>query len=325
MTKPGRLLIIDDEEDILLSLKMFLSQHFGQVDTENNPNLIPRRLRNADYDLILLDMNFKKGDTSGQEGMKWLKKILELEPDAHVIMITAYADVKTAVRAVKAGAIDFVEKPWRNEKMLTTLLAAFRLSQSRRTIEKLEETQRKINEDAHQEFGVVIGESEGMQQIFQLIKKVAKTDANVLILGENGTGKELVARAIHRESARAEGSFIKVDLGAIPDTLFESELFGHKKGAFTDAKEDRMGRFEMATGGTLFLDEIGNLNMPLQAKLLSVLQNRALTRLGANELIPVDFRLIAALFAALLSSAATLFFRASWATLKFFAWSAICS
>jgi len=294
MTKPGRLLIIDDEEDILLSLKMFLSQHFGQVDTENNPNLIPRRLRNADYDLILLDMNFKKGDTSGQEGMKWLKKILELEPDAHVIMITAYADVKTAVRAVKAGAIDFVEKPWRNEKMLTTLLAAFRLSQSRRTIEKLEETQRKINEDAHQEFGVVIGESEGMQQIFQLIKKVAKTDANVLILGENGTGKELVARAIHRESARAEGSFIKVDLGAIPDTLFESELFGHKKGAFTDAKEDRMGRFEMATGGTLFLDEIGNLNMPLQAKLLSVLQNRALTRLGANELIPVDFRLICA-------------------------------
>lgn len=294
MTKPGNILIIDDEEDILLSLKLFLRQHFEQVDTENNPNLIPRRLRNNKYDLILLDMNFRKGDTSGQDGIRWLKKILELDPDAHVILITAYADVKTAVEAVKAGAIDFVEKPWRNEKMLTTLLSAYQLSQSRKTIDRLEQSQKKIDEDHQQEFGTIIGESPAIQHIFQLIDKVAKTDANVLILGENGTGKEMVARAIHRASTRKEASFVKVDLGAIPATLFESELFGHKKGAFTDAREDRMGRFEIATEGTLFLDEIGNLDLPLQAKLLSVLQNRTLTRLGANELIAIDIRLICA-------------------------------
>ena len=294
MTKPGNILIIDDEEDILLSLKLFLSQHFGKVDTENNPNLIPRRLRNSSYDLILLDMNFRKGDTSGNEGMRWLEKVLELDPDAHVIMITAYADVKTAVKAVKAGAVDFVEKPWRNEKMLTTILSALRLSQSRKAIDHLEQKQKKINEDSNQEFETVIGESTSMQQIFHLIDKVAKTDANILILGENGTGKEMIARAIHKQSPRKEATFAKVDLGAIPDTLFESELFGHKKGAFTDAREDRMGRFEVATEGTLFLDEIGNLHMPLQAKLLSVLQNRTLMRLGANELIPINIRLICA-------------------------------
>ncbi len=294
MTLPGRLLIVDDEEDILLSMKMFLTQHFGQVDTENNPNLIPRRLRNTKYDLILLDMNFRKGDTSGNDGMRWLKKTLELDSDAHVIMITAYADVKTAVHAVKAGAVDFIEKPWRNEKLLTTLMSAFRLSQSRKTIDKLEQKQKKIDEDGHLEFGTMIGESAGIKQIFQMMDKVAKTDANVLILGENGTGKELVARSIHRQSGRSDSSFVKVDLGAIPETLFESELFGHKKGAFTDAKEDRMGRFEMASGGTLFLDEIGNLTMPLQAKLLSVLQNRNLTRLGSNNLVPIDIRLICA-------------------------------
>ncbi len=294
MTKTGNILIIDDEEDILLSLKLFLSQHFEKVDTENNPNLIPRKLRNAKYDLILLDMNFRKGDTSGRDGIKWLKKILELDPDAHVILITAYADVKTAVEAVKAGAIDFVEKPWRNEKMLTTLLSAFKLSQSQKTIDRLEQKQKKIDEDRDQEFGTIIGESPAMQHIFELIDKVARTDANVLILGENGTGKEMVARAIHRQSKRQEASFVKVDLGAIPETLFESELFGHKKGAFTDAREDRMGRFEMASDGTLFLDEIGNLHLPLQAKLLSVLQNRTLTRLGANELITINIRLICA-------------------------------
>jgi two-component system response regulator HydG len=294
MSKTGRILIIDDEEDILLSLKLFLNQHFEKVDTENNPNLIPRRLRHAQYDLILLDMNFRKGDTSGQEGIKWLKKILELDPNAHVILITAYADVKTAVAAVKAGAVDFVEKPWRNEKMLATLLSAYQLSQSRKTIDRLEQKQKKIDEDSNQEFGTIIGESPAMQHIFDLIGKVAKTDANVLILGENGTGKEMVARAIHRESNRKEASFVKVDLGAVPDTLFESELFGHKKGAFTDAREDRMGRFEMASEGTLFLDEIGNLQLPLQAKLLSVLQNRTLSRLGANESIPIDIRLICA-------------------------------
>lgn len=287
-------MIVDDEEDILVSMKLFLSQHFKNVTTENNPYQIPRLLRQQKYDLILLDMNFRRGDTSGKEGMQWLRKILELEPAANVIMITAYADVKTAVEAVKAGAVDFIEKPWRNEKLLTTLMSAFKLSKSKKEVKQLKEQQKVLSSDLEQQFGKIIGESEPMQEIFSIIEKVAKTDANVLILGENGTGKELVARAIHRQSNRADKVFISVDLGAIPDTLFESELFGHVKGAFTDAREDRTGRFELANDGTLFLDEIGNLSLPLQAKLLSVLQSRTIRRIGSNETTPVDIRLIGA-------------------------------
>jgi DNA-binding NtrC family response regulator len=209
-------------------------------------------------------------------------------------MITAYADVKMAVEAVKVGAIDFLEKPWRNERLLTTIRAALQLSQSRREVKKLAEKQEVLVGDLEQPFGEIIGQSPSMQQVFKLIKKVAKTDANVLILGENGTGKELVARAIHRQSPRSENVFITVDLGAISENLFESELFGHKKGAFTDAKADRAGRFEVASGGSLFLDEIGNLSLPLQAKLLSALQTRHIQRVGSNELINVDIRLVCA-------------------------------
>lgn len=294
MKQNGKILIVDDEEDILLSLSFFLSQHFSEVKTESNPFHIPRLLRNDKYDLVLLDMNFKKGDTSGRDGMKWLRKVLELQPTANVIMITAYADVETAVDAVKAGAVDFIEKPWRNEKLLTTILSAFKLSQSKQQVKQLEQRQQVLSSDMDQHFGEIIGQSEAMQQVYNLISKVAKTDANVLILGENGTGKELIARAIHRESQRAKEVFISVDLGAVPETLFESELFGHKKGAFTDAHEDRVGRFEVAAGGSLFLDEIGNLSLPLQAKLLTVLQNRQIRRIGANDPIPVDIRLICA-------------------------------
>ena len=294
MKQKGNILIVDDEEDILLSLQLFLSQHFELVHTESNPFQLPRLLRNERYDLILLDMNFKKGETSGQDGLLWLKKIMKLHPLASVIMITAYADVKTAVHAVKAGAIDFIEKPWRNEKLLTTILSAFQLSQSRKELKQLEQKEKLLSSDLEQQFGEIIGDSPAMQQVFSIIDKVAVTDANVLILGENGTGKELVARAIHRQSERAKNSFINVDLGAIPETLFESELFGHKKGAFTDAREDRTGRFEIASGGTLFLDEIGNLSLPLQAKLLTALQNRKIRRIGANEFIPVDIRLVCA-------------------------------
>ena len=242
----------------------------------------------------MLDMNFKKGDTSGRDGMMWLKKVVELDPSASVIMITAYADVKTAVEAVKAGAIDFIEKPWRNEKLLTTILSALNLSRSRRQVKKLEQTQQVLSSNIDQQFGEIIGKSASMKQVFTLINKVAKTDANVLILGENGTGKELVARAIHRQSERSREVFITVDLGAISETLFESELFGHKKGAFTDAREDRSGRFELASGGTLFLDEIGNLSQPLQAKLLTALQSRYIRRIGSNDPIPIDIRLICA-------------------------------
>ncbi|MCB9294730.1 MAG: sigma-54-dependent Fis family transcriptional regulator [Lewinellaceae bacterium] len=292
--QPASILIVDDEEDILLSLQFFLSQHFEEVKTEPNPFQLPRLLRNNQFDLIILDMNFKKGDTSGKDGMMWLNKVLELDPAANVIMITAYADVKTAVEAVKAGAIDFIEKPWRNEKLLTTILSALKLSRSRRQVKKLEQKQQALSSNIDQQFGEIIGSSAAMKQVFTLISKVAKTDANVLILGENGTGKELVARAIHRQSPRSREVFITVDLGAIPDSLFESELFGHKKGAFTDARDDRSGRFELASGGTLFLDEIGNLSQPLQAKLLSALQSRQIRRIGSNDPIPIDIRLICA-------------------------------
>lgn len=288
------ILIVDDEEDILLSLQFFLSQHFEEVKTEPNPYQLPRLLRNQQFDLIILDMNFKKGDTSGKDGMMWLNKVLELDPAANVIMITAYADVKTAVEAVKAGALDFIEKPWRNEKLLTTILSAIKLSQSRRQVQKLEQQQQALSSKIDQQFGEIIGRSPAMQQVFTLVDKVARTDANVLILGENGTGKELVARAIHRQSPRSREVFITVDLGAIPESLFESELFGHKKGAFTDAREDRSGRFELASGGTLFLDEIGNLSQPLQAKLLTALQSRQVRRIGSNDPIPIDIRLICA-------------------------------
>ncbi|MCB0606871.1 MAG: sigma-54-dependent Fis family transcriptional regulator [Lewinellaceae bacterium] len=294
MRENAKILIVDDEEDILLSLQLLLSRHFSSVQVESNPFQLPRLLRNENYDLILLDMNFKKGDTSGQDGITWLKKVVELAPNTSIIMITAYADVKTAVEAIRAGAADFIEKPWRNEKLLATIHAALRLTQTRQEVRQLEERQQALNSVLDQPFGEIIGHSGPMQQVFQLIEKVAKTEANVLILGENGTGKELVARAIHRQSNRAKSAFIGVDLGAIPDTLFESELFGHKKGAFTDAHEDRPGRFEIASGGTLFLDEIGNLSLPLQAKLLTALQNRELRRVGSNQPIPIDIRLICA-------------------------------
>ncbi len=290
----AKILIVDDEEDILLSLQFFLSQHFEEIRTESNPYQLPRILRNSQFDLVILDMNFKKGDTSGQDGMMWLKKVLELDPTASVIMITAYADVKTAVEAVKAGAIDFIEKPWRNEKLLTTILSALELSRSRRQVQKLEQKQQALSSNIDQQFGEIIGGSAAMKQVFTLIDKVAKTDANVLILGVNGTGKELVARAIHRQSARSREVFITVDLGAIPESLFESELFGHKKGAFTDAREDRSGRVELASGGNLLVDEIGNLSQPLEAKLLAVLQSRNIRRIGSNDPIPIDIRLICA-------------------------------
>ncbi|MEL6926437.1 MAG: sigma-54 dependent transcriptional regulator, partial [Bacteroidota bacterium] len=291
MEKEGRILVVDDEEDILLTLRIFLRQHFASVTTEHNPNLIPRLLRKNEYDVILLDMNFRKGDTSGKAGLAWLEKILELKPSANVILITAYADVKNAVEAVKIGATDFVVKPWRNERLLATIMSAYKLSQSKQTVEKLKSRQKALSEDSKVE---IIGKSSAMQRVFSAIDKVAKTDANVLILGENGTGKEMIARALHQKSQRANDVFVNVDLGAVSETLFESELFGHKKGSFTGAYEDRMGRFEAATNGSLFLDEIGNLSLPLQAKLLTVLQNRQILRVGDNTPIPVNIRLICA-------------------------------
>ena len=292
--KQGKILIVDDNEDLLKAAKMFLKRHMAQVDIEKNPEAIPALMSNDNYDVILLDMNFTKDVSSGSEGYFWLEKILQIDPSAVVVLITAYGDVQMAVRAIKAGATDFVLKPWENEKLLATLFSAMRLRESRDEVHTLRIKNQEFNQVQNEKYSDIIGTSPTMQKIFQTIDRVAHTDANVLILGENGTGKEQIARAIHRNSARKNESFVSVDLGSITETLFESELFGHKKGAFTDAKEDRPGRFEMANGGTLFLDEIGNLSMPLQAKLLTVLQNRRVSRVGSNKETPVDIRLICA-------------------------------
>jgi DNA-binding NtrC family response regulator len=292
--KSGKILIVDDNEDLLKAAKMHLKRHFSQVDVEKNPEAIPALMNNDDYDVILLDMNFTKDVSSGSEGYYWLERILQADPSAVVVLITAYGDIQMAVKAIKAGATDFVVKPWENEKLLATLYSAMRLRESRDVIENLKIKNHEINQALNDRYSEIIGQSSAMQKIFQTIDRVAKTDANVLILGENGTGKELIARAIHRNSSRKNENFASVDLGSITETLFESELFGHKKGSFTDAKEDRAGRFEMANHGTLFLDEIGNLSMPLQAKLLTVLQNRKVSRVGSNKDTPIDIRLICA-------------------------------
>jgi DNA-binding NtrC family response regulator len=292
--KLGKILIVDDNEDLLKAAKMYLKRHFTQVDIEKNPESIPALMDNEDYDVILLDMNFTKDVSSGSEGYYWLEKILQLDPSSVVVLITAYGDVQMAVKAIKAGATDFVLKPWENEKLLATLFSSMRLRESRDQVETLKIKNHEINEAINEKYSEIIGQGQAMQRIFQTIDRVAHTDANVLILGENGTGKELIARAIHRNSVRQHESFVGVDLGSITETLFESELFGHKKGSFTDAKEDRAGRFELANGGTLFLDEIGNLSMPLQAKLLTVLQNRRVSRVGANKETQIDIRLICA-------------------------------
>lgn len=292
--KTGKILIIDDDEDILQAARLFLKQHATIVHTESTPNSIPVLLKNETYDVIFLDMNFAKGATSGQEGFFWLDKILEIDPSAVVVLITAFGDVGMAVRAIKEGATDFVLKPWQNEQFLATFTSAMHLRQSRLEANNLRTRQKQLSADLDQPFHDFIGKSRAIQDVFASIKKVAQTDANVLILGENGTGKELVARALHRQSPRTEEVFISVDMGALSETLFESELFGHVKGAFTDAKDNRAGRFEVASGGTLFLDEIGNLPLTLQAKLLGVIETRAVTRLGSNKSIPVDVRLICA-------------------------------
>jgi DNA-binding NtrC family response regulator len=239
-------------------------------------------------------MNFTQDAISGKEGFQWLNKILEIDPQAVVLFITAYGDVEKSVQAIKAGATDFIIKPWQNEKLLATISSAIKLRKSRREASELREKQKEFNTIIDQPFADFIGISPGMQRVFNTIQKVAATDANVLILGENGTGKELVARALHRHSLRREEVFISVDLGALSETLFESELFGHVKGAFTDAKADRPGRFELASGGTIFLDEIGNLSLPMQAKLLTVLERREVTRVGANKPRSINIRLISA-------------------------------
>jgi len=295
MTKiKARILIVDDDADILLAAKMYLRQYFQMIHTEKDPKNIPDLLRNETYDVILLDMNFSREATSGKEGFYWLNQILEIDPAAIVIFITGYGDIELAVQGIKEGATNFILKPWENQKLLGTIEAALKIRISKLELESLRSTNKLLVEDRDHVFSNIIGKSQAMQKVLKTVEKVAKTDANVLILGENGTGKEVIARAIHRASHRSYQMFINVDLGAITESLFESELFGYKKGAFTDAREDRPGRFEVANKGTIFLDEIGNLLPSLQSKLLSVLQSRKVVRLGSSKEIPIDVRLICA-------------------------------
>jgi two-component system response regulator HydG len=288
------ILIIDDDKDILFSAKMLLKDYYKKINTISEPAGIAYHLNNQQYDLILLDMNYSGSETSGKEGLKWLKEIIKIDPTAIVIMMTAFGTLDIAVKAIKEGATDFVVKPWQNQKLLATLSSAYQLKRSKQETEKLKHTQRILNEDADKKFGEFVGRSDKMKELYSVIEKTAATDANILILGENGTGKELVARSIHNLSLRSDRSIISVDLGSIPENLFESELFGHVKGAFTDAREDRPGRFEIASNSTLFLDEIGNIPLTLQSKLLSAIQNRLVTKLGSNKQVEVDIRLICA-------------------------------
>jgi two-component system response regulator HydG len=292
--KTGKILVVDDNEDILSAARLLLKQHVALVHTEKNPERIPILLKGENYDVILLDMNFAKGATSGSEGFEWLGRILASDPLAVVILITAYGDVGMAVRAIKEGATDFILKPWQNEKLLATLSAALSLRASRDEASSLRQRQDRLSADLDRPFRDFLGTSDAMKEVFATIEKVARTEANILILGANGTGKELAAREIHRQSHRHREIFVGVDMSAVPETLFESELFGHVKGAFTDAREDRAGRFEVASGGTLFLDEIANLSLPLQAKLLTVLENRQIFRVGSSRPIPIDVRLVCA-------------------------------
>jgi len=285
--KNASILIVDDDPDVLTAVRLLLKTEAKEVVTEKNPENLRWHLSKDSFDVILLDMNFTSSINTGNEGIFWLKEIQKLRSDAAIIMITAYGDIDLAVRSLKEGAADFIVKPWHNEKLISTIRETLKRKNTKTSITPFSATGTIIGKE-------LLGESEAMLQIFYKIEKIAPTDANILILGENGTGKDIIAKAVHQHSLRRDNPFIKVDVGALTESLFESELFGHKKGAFTDAREDRPGRFETANKGTIFLDEIGNIPLHLQAKLLSVLQNRQVIRLGSNEPIPVDIRLICA-------------------------------
>ena len=292
MSNNGKILIIDDDRDVLHTAKVVLKPHFGKVLTEDNPEKLSFIVTNDKVDVILLDMNYTAGMTSGKEGLYWLKRILSINPDQQVVMMTAYGDLKLAVEAMKVGAADFIVKPWENEKLIATIQAAYNHGQTKSEMADIKQKQTEVNKilSGSQQ---LIGESPAMKELMEVVNKVAATDANIMILGENGTGKEVVAKLAHQLSGRT-GPFVKVDVGALSESLFESELFGHKKGAFTDAREDRVGRFVLADQGTLFLDEIGNMSLAQQAKLLTALQSREVVPVGGNEPVKVNCRVITA-------------------------------
>jgi two-component system response regulator HydG len=291
---PFDILIVDDDTEVLLAAELVLKAHFQTVVTASDPSQIRKLLTQRAFDAILLDMNFTVGATSGREGIDWLKIAQTIAPDTKVILMTAYGGIETAVNAMREGAADFVVKPWDNAKLVATVSAVSRLARADREVASLQLRQRARNEHPAPDADHIVGDSDGLRQVLSSIAKVARTEANVLILGENGTGKELVAREIHRQSLRRDQPFVSVDLGAISESLFESELFGHRRGSFTDAREDRAGRFEVAQGGTLFLDEIGNLSLAMQAKLLGALETMTVTRVGSDRPTKIDARLICA-------------------------------
>ena len=290
----GKLLIVDDHKQVLKALIQLLETEFECITAISNPNQIISNITQKDFDVILLDMNFSAGVSIGNEGIYWLSRILKSDPLAAVVMITAYSDVDLAVRAIKEGATDFVVKPWDNNKLITSLQAAFKLRQTKIENKKLRDKQKQINKGICRQDAPLIGKSQPMDKVLKVLNKVARTDANVLVIGENGTGKELIVKEIHSNSHRADEVFISIDIGTITETLFESEMFGHIKGAFTDAKEDKTGWFETASGGTLFLDEIGNLSLTMQSKLLAAIQNRVIFKVGSKTPITFDIRLICA-------------------------------
>jgi DNA-binding NtrC family response regulator len=289
----GKILVVDDDRDVLFTARLVMKGLFEKVDTLERPGLIPEFLKSCKYDVVILDMNFSRGDTSGKEGIAWLERILHIDPGACVLATTAYGEINLAVQAMKMGASDFIVKPWNKEHLIASVQNVMHLKDLKKT-DQVTNPGTEAGVAGKCKYPEIISRSKVMAQILETIKTVAPTDANVLIMGENGTGKELAAWALHRESLRNKKTFVHVDLGSIPETLFEAELFGHTRGAFTDAKEERAGRFETASGGTLFLDEIGNLSLPLQAKLLTAVQNREVTRIGSNHPVATDVRLISA-------------------------------
>lgn len=293
MKEKGKILIVDDNKELLLALKLMLKPHFTHVIAEPNPDKIPEHLKD-NFDIVLLDMNFKAGVSTGNEGLYWLRKIREINAVISVVFITAYGDLDLAVKSIKEGAADFIQKSWDQDKILSTVISAYKLNQSKKEINQLRKQQDHLKTTLDADFVFYKAKAPIMQKVYDIVDKVAPTDANILILGENGTGKELIARDIHHRSLRKNEIFVKVDLGALHENLFESELFGHEKGAFTDAKVARPGRFEIASGGSLFLDEIGNLSLAMQSKLLSAIQNREVTPLGSPRPVIIDVRLICA-------------------------------
>ena len=292
--KNSRVLVVDDNKSVLNALELLLQPMCKEVVVTTSPNQILSLLESKHFDAILLDMNFSAGINSGNEGLYWLRRILEHDTNLSVIMITAYGDVELAVRAVKEGAVDFVLKPWENSRLVVTINTAIQLQNSRKEVKFLKDKEQNLKDVIKKDPTFIIGESQQFKRVLEIVEKVAKTDANILITGENGTGKDVIARELHRQSLRSKEVMVSVDMGSLSDTLFESELFGHVKGAFTDAKDDRAGKFEIARGSTLFMDEIANLSLPLQAKLLVALQNREIVKVGSNKKIPIDIRLVCA-------------------------------